>query len=234
MLPQFQEYSGKNLWLVIQRFCNIYGWINNRVQSSFVSQSRNRWFLNIVLALGAVAFFGFSMLPLFESVIRESQPTTQATPAASPSPVSEQKSRLVNEAQSYEVVLKQEPNNEVALQGLVNARLGLGDLDGAIAPLEKLIALNPQDFRPLLVKATVLQKQGRAEQAKPLFEQATALAPAEYKDQIKDQIKQLSGEQPSATNTPAPEPKQGQGEKSSPAQQVPQRGDAQPTVSPSP
>ena len=195
-----------------------------------MSQSRNRWFLNIVLALGAVAFFGFSMLPLFESVIRESQPTTQATPAVSPSPVSEQKSRLVNEAQSYEVVLKQEPNNEVALQGLVNARLGLGDLDGAIAPLEKLIALNPQDFRPLLVKATVLQKQGRAEQAKPLFEQATALAPAEYKDQIK----QLRGEQPSATNTPAPEPKQGQGEKSSPAQQVPQRGDAQPTASPSP
>lgn len=213
MLPQFQEYSGKNLWLVIQRFCNIYGWINNRVQSSFVSQSRNRWFLNIVLALGAVAFFGFSMLPLFESVIRESQPTTQATPAVSPSPVSEQKSRLVNEAQSYEVVLKQEPNNEVALQGLVNARLGLGDLDGAIAPLEKLIALNPQDFRPLLVKATVLQKQGKAEQAKALFEQATALAPAEYKDQIK----QLRGEQPSATNTPAPEPKQGeQRDKSSP------------------
>lgn len=178
-----------------------------------MSQSRNRWFLNIVLALGAVAFFGFSMLPLFESVIRESQPTTQATPAVSPSPVSEQKSRLVNEAQSYEVVLKQEPNNEVALQGLVNARLGLGDLDGAIAPLEKLIALNPQDFRPLLVKATVLQKQGKAEQAKALFEQATALAPAEYKDQIK----QLRGEQPSATNTPAPEPKQGeQRDKSSP------------------
>ena len=213
MLPQFQEYSWKDLWQETGRFCNIYGWINNRVQSSFVSQSRNRWFLNIVLALGAVAFFGFSMLPLFESVIRESQPTTQATPAVSPSPVSEQKSRLVNEAQSYEVVLKQEPNNEVALQGLVNARLGLGDLDGAIAPLEKLIALNPQDFRPLLVKATVLQKQGKAEQAKALFEQATALAPAEYKDQIK----QLRGEQPSATNTPAPEPKQGeQRDKSSP------------------
>lgn len=166
-----------------------------------MSQPRSRWFLNILLAVGAVAFVGLSMLPLFESVIKESQPTTQATPGVSPSPQAEQKSRLVSEAQSYEVVLQREPNNQVALQGLVNARLKLGDLDGAIASLDKLIALDPQDFRPLLVKATVLQKQGKNEQAKTLFEQAAALAPAEAKDKIKS----LTGESP--VSTPAPKSK---------------------------
>ena len=84
-----------------------------------MSQPRSRWFLNIVLVLGAVAFVGFSMLPLFESVIKESQPSTVATPNISQTPIAEEKSKLAGEARGYEVVLQQEPNNQTALQGLV-------------------------------------------------------------------------------------------------------------------
>ena len=167
-----------------------------------MSQPRSRWFLNIVLVLGAVAFVGFSMLPLFENVIKESQPTTVATPTMSQTPMAELKSKLAGEARGYEVVLQQEPNNQIALQGLVNTRIQLGDLEGAIAPLEKLITLDPQDYRPVLVKATILKQQGKTAQAKALFEQAAALAPAE----AKEKINQLATPQPAAS-TPSPVPK---------------------------
>lgn len=167
-----------------------------------MSQPRSRWFLNIVLVLGAVAFVGFSMLPLLETVIKESEPVTQATPAASQSPIVQQKSQPINQAKEYELVLQREPNNQTALQGLVTARIKQGDLEGAIAPLEKLRALNPQDFRPLFVKATILKQQGKTAEAKALFEQAAALAPPEAQAQIKQ-----SATQPSTTSTP-PETKQ--------------------------
>lgn len=137
------------------------------------------------------------MLPLFETVIQESQPVTQATPAASQSPIVQQKSQSA-EAKEYELVLQREPNNRTALQGLVTARIRQGDLDGAIAPLEKLRALDPQDFRPLLVKATIFQKQGKTAEAKALFEQAAALAPPEAQAQIKQ-----SATQPSTSTSPA-------------------------------
>lgn len=172
-----------------------------------MSQPRSRWFLNIVLVLGAVAFVGFSMLPLFESVIRESQPITEAAPTASPSPIERQKSQQANEAREYELVLQQEPNNQTALQGLVNARIGLGDLDGAIDPVDKLIALNPKDYRPVFVKAVILKQQGKTDGAETLFEQAAALAPPE----AQAQIKQLRS-QPAAS-TPSSEEQGARGEK---------------------
>ncbi|ACK65294.1 hypothetical protein PCC8801_1228 [Rippkaea orientalis PCC 8801] len=46
--------------------------------------------------------------------------------------------------QQSEKVLEKEPNHPIALQGLVEARLQLGDLQGAIAPMEKLVALYPE------------------------------------------------------------------------------------------
>ena len=162
-----------------------------------MSQPRSRWFLNVVLVLGAVAFVGFSMLPLFESVIKESQPITPSTPTASQSPIERQKFQQANEAREYELVLQQEPNNQTALQGLVNARIKLGDLEGAIAPVDQLIALNPNDYRPLFVKAVIRKQQGKTDQAKTLFEQAAALAPPE----AQSQIKQLSTQPAASTPT---------------------------------
>jgi tetratricopeptide (TPR) repeat protein len=195
--------------------------------------SRNRWFINLVLALGAVFFIGASMLPLLEGIVKESQPAQEATPTASQTARSQSASPLVDRAQEYELVLKQEPDNQAALKGLVEARVRQRDFPGAIAPLEKLIALNPneglyhlvlgqvyaaqkdsdranaaferaieidrKDYRPVLGKALLLKEQGAAEQAKPLFEQAAALAPTPAE---KDQINKLANPQP-ATPPPA-------------------------------
>jgi tetratricopeptide (TPR) repeat protein len=61
---------------------------------------------------------------------------------------------------------------------------------------EAIQEAGPSDFRPLLAKALVLQDQGRSEEAQPLFDQALAAAPAQYKDQIQQMANPV---------TPAPE-----------------------------
>lgn len=53
---------------------------------------------------------------------------------------------------------------------------------------------DPKDFRPLWAKALVLKEQGKIEEAKPLFSNAAALAPAQFKDEINK----------TATSTPSP------------------------------
>lgn len=59
-----------------------------------------------------------------------------------------------------------------------------GQFEEAIALYDAEIERSPEDFRPLLAKAIVLQSQGRNEEATSLFTAASALAPAQYKDQI--------------------------------------------------
>ena len=116
--------------------------------------SRSRWFINLVLALGAVFFIGASMLPLLEGIVKDSQPAQEATPTASQTARSQSSSPLVDRAQEYELVLKQEPDNQLALKGLVEVRLQMNSTKDAVKPLEKLIKLNPnkQEYKTLLAQ----------------------------------------------------------------------------------
>nr|WP_228034984.1 tetratricopeptide repeat protein [Oculatella sp. LEGE 06141] len=70
--------------------------------------------------------------------------------------------------------------------------------DEAIAVYDQVIASAQQDFRPVLGKAMVLQKQGKDAEADPLFASAASLAPADFRDQI-NQI--AAGEPPTAAPT---------------------------------
>lgn len=269
----------------------------------------------MVLVLAVLAFVGISMIPLLGSVFKENQPSAIATPAATPTLSADKQAELQAQAKGYELVVQREPQNQTALRGLLEARLQLGDIKGAIVPLEQLVKLNPdqtdyavllaqakqqtgdregaaqtyrsilaskpgnlnalqglvslliqqgrpeaaigvlqdtlktapqvneiqpgtvdissvqlllgqvyasqqrfteaiaiydeaikankQDFRPVLAKALILKEQGRMAEAKPLFTTAVSLAPAQYKDQVK----QLSGGAPTpspAANAPTP------------------------------
>lgn len=78
--------------------------------------------------------------------------------------------------------------------------------DEALTVYDRAISSNAQDFRPVLGKAIVLQTQGKAEEAKPLFASAAALAPAQYKDQI-NQL--ASAPSPSPASAPAASPSPG-------------------------
>jgi tetratricopeptide (TPR) repeat protein len=56
--------------------------------------------------------------------------------------------------------------------------------DKAISAYDQAIKKDAQDFRPVLAKAMLFKEQGKLDKAKPLFDSATALAPAQYKDEI--------------------------------------------------
>lgn len=90
------------------------------------------------------ALVAFSLLPSIGSLPRERG--TPSNPAASP---------LEMEAQGYQLVLEREPDNQNALRGLLEVRLEQGNLRSAIAPLESLAQLNPQetDYALLLAQA---------------------------------------------------------------------------------
>lgn len=74
--------------------------------------------------------------------------------------------------------------------------------DEAIAIFDKAIESDRQDYRPIVGKALVLQDQGKDAEAKPLFVSAEALAPAQFKDRIK----QLAAGKPPAPAAPTASP----------------------------
>lgn len=71
---------------------------------------------------------------------------------------------------------------------------------------EKASKTDPKDFRPILAKALVLKDQGKTEEAKPLFNNAAALAPARYKDEINKAALETPTPASTAIATPTPTP----------------------------
>ncbi len=292
-----------------------------------MSESRNRWIVRVVLAFAVVAFLGVSIMPIITAINKpQSSPQNQANGDNKISS-SEQKSKLEDQVRGYELVLQKDPENQTALKGVLQARLGLlsqksqgevkpADIQAVIEPLEKLAKLNPekseygvllaqakqqvgdkegaaqtyrsilttkpgdlkalqgmvslqlsekrpeaaigvlqeslaaatqantiqpgsvdvvavqvllgsvyafqkndtlaisaydqaikkdaQDFRPVLAKAMLFKQQGKLDEAKPLFDSATALAPAQYKDEINKAA--ASNPAPTLSPTASPTP----------------------------
>ena len=67
--------------------------------------------------------------------------------------------------------------------------------DKALELYDRLLAESPEDYRPTFGKALALRAQGKNDEAQIWFEQATTLAPA----QVKDQIKQIAQAPPNGT-----------------------------------
>ena len=124
-----------------------------------MSKKSNRWLINIILVVAAMALVGGSMLPLLTSTIEQSQPPT-ASPLASGQTPTAQKSQLTDQVRGFELVLQREPENQTALQGLVDAKIKLGDVKGAIPSVEKLAALNPTQTQYTLLLAQAKIRTG--------------------------------------------------------------------------
>lgn len=104
-------------------------------------KSKTKPYQRILILLSGLAFLGstgFALFGLFTKSPTDSQSQAQQQNQS-------QENQLKQQEKGYEVVLAREPNNVVALQGLTDARLKLKDFKGAIAPLEKLVKLYPQD-----------------------------------------------------------------------------------------
>ena len=112
--------------------------------------NRHRWVINLVVAVSLLALTGFSLFPIVNLVLDGG-----AAVATEPNSLSAaQTSQLQSQVQGYTKVLQTEPDNQVALKGLLDARLQLGDIKGSLSPLAKIAALNPQtpDYTVLLAQ----------------------------------------------------------------------------------
>src|SRR4028119_2462808 len=141
-----------------------------RVQQCFVSQKRSPW-ISIVLVLAVLAFVGVSMLPLLESVFQENQPTKGVTSAAT------KPTDLEEQAKSWQLVLQKEPQNQTALRGLLEVRLKQSDIKGAIAPLEQLAKINPDQTDYAVLLAQAKQQIGDREGAAQTYRSILAAKP---------------------------------------------------------
>jgi tetratricopeptide (TPR) repeat protein len=75
----------------------------------------------------------------------------------------------------------------------------------AASAYDQAIKKDPKDFRPVVAKAMLLKQQGKNADAKPLFDSAAALAPAQYRDEIKKAA--TAAPIPAASPTPSAESK---------------------------
>jgi tetratricopeptide (TPR) repeat protein len=120
-----------------------------------ISPNNNRRVLTVGLAIMLATLIAFSMLPLVSSVIQASQGGNAAlSKAAGPSSAELSSTVLASQVTGYELVLQREPDNINAWRGLLETQLRQGNIEAAIAPLQKLTQLDPQalDYGLLLAQ----------------------------------------------------------------------------------
>lgn len=131
-----------------------------------MSQKRNPW-VSALVVLAILAFFGVSMIPVVNLVLTNNSPSSEPTTASSPIIPTQELAKLEKQAEGYELVVQREPQNSGALRGLLETRLKLGDIQGAIPPLEQIVKLNPEqtDYAVLLAQAKqhIGDKEGAAQ-----------------------------------------------------------------------
>ncbi|MEG4328272.1 tetratricopeptide repeat protein [Microcoleus sp. herbarium5] len=150
--------------------------------------NKRRGLITVVVVLSLIAFLGFSLVPILNSILQASQAQSRSTPTPTQTAQSgEKQSELLQaQARGYELVLQREPDNVTALRGLLQVRLeligqGVGDIKDAIAPLEKLAALNPETTEYGILLAQAKERTGDREGAAQAYRAILASKPGEIK-----------------------------------------------------
>jgi tetratricopeptide (TPR) repeat protein len=113
-----------------------------------MTKNRSKW-VSIAVIVMLLALIGFSGLPLVNTIIQSTRSSNDVVA------LNGDRQQLEGEAKGYQTVLEREPDNINALKGLLTVRLKQGNLQEAIAPLEKLAKLKPNetDYTILLAQA---------------------------------------------------------------------------------
>ncbi len=99
------------------------------------ASKKNYWlYINSVVLL--IVLLLFSLFPLFSTIWQTGQ-------SSSNNGIAQDQELLESQASGYEMILQREPDNQTALEGLLDIRFKQGDLVGVIPPLERLSQLNP-------------------------------------------------------------------------------------------
>lgn len=118
--------------------------------------SRKR-FQKIVTVVSIISLFGSTAYGAIGAINNAIKPTENTNTAAS------LESQLLTQERGYKMVLQREPENQVALKGLVEVRLQMKNAKGAIEPLEKLVKLNPSQQKYKMLLAHVKKQVGKGD-----------------------------------------------------------------------
>jgi len=150
--------------------------------------NKRRGLITVVVVLAVIAFVGFSLTPILDSILKASQATTRSTPTPTQTAASgEKQSELLQaQARGYELVLQREADNVTALRGLLQVRLeligqGVGDIKDVVSPLEKLAKLNPETTEYGILLAQAKERTGDREGAAQAYRAILAAKPGEIK-----------------------------------------------------
>ena len=136
---------------------------------------RNRWLIGGILFIAVAALLAVSLGPLIQAAFDQS-PGGYANPASTATET-DRRAELEGRANGYELVLEREPDNQAALEGLVQARIELGDLAGAADPLARLAELNPQEPRYSVLLAQAKQQLNDLEGAAQTYRSVLTATP---------------------------------------------------------
>lgn len=148
-------------------------------------KKRNRWVVSSVLAIAVFAFLGIMVVLPFAGALQSSRSTATNDPSASPSPGSgaeltdAQKADLEAQVRGYQLVLEREPGNQTALRGLVEAQIQLGNVEGTIEPLKKLVEANPATTEYAVLLAQAQNETGDREAAAQTYRDVLSTRPGD-------------------------------------------------------
>ncbi|MEM1256160.1 MAG: tetratricopeptide repeat protein [Cyanobacteria bacterium P01_H01_bin.21] len=135
---------------------------------------RNRWLVGGILFIAVAALLAVSLGPLIQAAFERNPSYGDNVPTAANT---DRQAELEGRANGYELVLEREPDNQAALEGLVEARISLEDLEGAIEPLSRLAELNPQEPRYSVLLAQAQQELEDLEGAAQTYRSVLTASP---------------------------------------------------------
>jgi tetratricopeptide (TPR) repeat protein len=137
-----------------------------------VTENRNRWVKILITGVGLIAFIGVGIFPFIQGIVNSNPPGTDpTTPVPTQTVNAADRAELEQQAESYELFLQSEPDNETALEKLLQVRLELEDLPGSIEVLEKLVLLKPEQTNYAVLLAQAKEQTGDPEAAAQVYRQ---------------------------------------------------------------
>lgn len=135
---------------------------------------RDSWFVKGVLVLAVAAFVAVPLAFMFNGRAKEQTAANSQAPTAA-----DQTAQFQNQADGFTAVLAREPDNQTALIGLIEAKIGLKDLEGAVEPLTRLSELNPSEPQYAIALAQTKQQLGDLEGAAQIYRSVLTQKPGD-------------------------------------------------------